>query len=191
MSTAAIPYLYPSNESQLRSSGQIIWLFGLSGAGKSTIAHYAQDILKGYKKSCFILDGDDLRSGLNSDLGFDEKDRYENIRRAAETAILLSRTCDIVLCTFITPKQEYRDLVAQTLNGHDYKEMCINTPLSECENRDTKGLYKKARNGEVSHFTGISSPYDFPNDKVTCIETTNISVSEAAWQLLSKCHLNL
>jgi adenylylsulfate kinase len=184
MNTQSIPYLFPSNESQSCSTGQIIWLFGLSGAGKSSIAQQAQDILKSYNKTCFILDGDDLRSGLNSDLGFSEQDRCENIRRAAETAILLSRTCDIVICTFITPKQEYRDLVKHTLKEHTHHAVCINTPLSECEKRDTKGLYKKARNGDVQHFTGISSPYDFPEESTTCIETINTSAQEAAWQLL-------
>jgi len=191
MNMQSVPYLFPSNESQSCSSGKIIWLFGLSGAGKSSIAKRTQDILKSYNKTCFILDGDDLRSGLNADLGFSEEDRYENIRRAAEVAILLSRTSDIVICTFITPKKEYRDLVQRTLKDHIYHTICINTPLSECEKRDTKGLYKKARNGELEHFTGINSPYELPEENTDFIETIDTSINDAAWELLSKCNLSL
>lgn len=191
MKLAASPNLFPSSDSQSPSQGKIIWLYGLSGAGKSTIAYRTQDILKSYNKSVFILDGDDLRTGLNSDLGFTDEDRKENIRRAAETALLLSRTCDIVICTFITPKHAYRELVESILKSQSYHSVCINTPLSECEKRDTKGLYKKARSGEVGHFTGISSPYDFPKKCGKVIDTINNCTDECAYELIQLCDVKL
>ncbi|NVK42158.1 MAG: adenylyl-sulfate kinase [Oceanospirillaceae bacterium] len=191
MQTSVIPHIFPSELATSKSSGKIIWLYGLSGAGKSTIAQEAQLILKSYKKSCFILDGDDLRTGLNSDLDFTEQGREENLRRAAEVAILLSRTCDVVICTFITPKLSYRELVEDIFENHNTQLACINTPLSECEKRDTKGLYKKARNGEVQYFTGISSPYDFPTDEAININTMNHTAYESAINLLKQCNLIL
>lgn len=191
MKLVAAPHIFPSSECQASSQGEIIWLYGLSGAGKSTIASRTRDILKRYNKNVFILDGDDLRTGLNSDLGFTEEDREENIRRAAETALLLSRTCDIVICTFITPKNTSRELIESILKSHPFHSVCINTPLSECEKRDTKGLYKKARSGEIGHFTGISSPYDFPKTSSNSINTLNNCVDDCAYQLIQLCNIKI
>lgn len=182
----AIAYIHESVKAQDQSKGQIIWLYGLSGSGKSTIAadlkaHFIKQGL-----NCFILDGDDLRTGINSDLGFSEQDREENLRRAAETAKLLSQTCDVVICTFITPFSSSRQNIHKIMENAHFHDFFINTPLFECERRDVKGLYKKARNGEISNFTGIDSPFDLPNKSERVIHTYQKSVNSCVKEIVSK-----
>ena len=152
----------------------IIWFTGLSGSGKSTLANALE--VKLYELGChtYLLDGDNVRHGLNNDLGFAEKDRVENIRRVGEVAKLFIESGTIVLTAFISPFIEDRDSVRALVEDDEFIEVFVDTPLEVCEQRDPKGLYKKAREGEIANFTGISSPYEKPikpelhiiNDKI-------------------------
>jgi adenylylsulfate kinase len=140
-----------------------VWFTGLSGAGKSTLSSRVEEVLfqRGYRT--YLLDGDNVRQGLCSDLGFSEKDRQENIRRIGETARLFMDAGIIVLTAFISPFRADRELVRALVQPGDFIEVYCNATLHVCENRDTKGLYKKARRGEIPEFTGISSPYEVPH----------------------------
>ena len=138
-----------------------IWMSGLSGSGKSTIANKLEIKLYELSQHCYILDGDNTRLGLNKDLGFSEADRIENIRRVAEVAKLMNDAGLIVICSFISPFEETRKLAKQII-GNDFLEFFVDADLSICEERDPKGLYKKARAGEIKDFTGISSPFEIP-----------------------------
>lgn len=149
----------------------LIWFTGLSGSGKSTIANDLEVFLFNKGFSTYTLDGDNLRAGLCNDLGFSMEDRDENIRRIAETAKLMLDAGLIVLATFISPKKNQRQLVRE-INGDDYFEIYMSTPLNICEQRDAKGLYKKARAGLIENFTGISSEYEIPENPNLIIDTT-------------------
>jgi len=151
-------------EQQNGHSGFILWFTGLSGAGKSTLANRVEEILFRNRCRSYVLDGDNVRHGLCSDLGFSKVDRRENIRRIGETAKLFMDAGFIVLTAFISPFKEDRDLVRALVAEGDFIEVYCNTPLDVCEQRDTKGLYRKARLGEIPGFTGISSPYEAPYD---------------------------
>jgi len=167
----------------------IFWFTGLSGAGKTTLATQFHDhLLRQNLKSC-ILDGDVLRTGLCQDLGFSPEDRSENLRRASETAKILANLGHIVICAFITPFQEDRDHIKSIL-GSRYHEIYIQCDLSLCEERDTKGLYKKARNGEITSFTGIDSPFDEPTSPDLVIHTGSQSI-ESSLEKLSDYFLSL
>lgn len=149
-------------ERQNAHKGQIVWLTGLSGAGKSTLASRVEEVL--FQSGCrtYLLDGDNVRHGLCSDLGFSTKDRQENIRRIGETAKLFMDAGIIVLTAFISPFRADRELVRALVQPGDFIEVYCNATLHVCENRDPKGLYKKARRGDIPEFTGISSPYEAP-----------------------------
>jgi adenylylsulfate kinase len=149
-------------ERQNAHKGQIVWLTGLSGAGKSTLASWVEEVL--FQSGCrtYLLDGDNVRHGLCSDLGFSTKDRQENIRRIGETARLFMDAGIIVLTAFISPFRADRELVRALVQPGDFIEVYCNATLHVCENRDPKGLYKKARRGDIPEFTGISSPYEAP-----------------------------
>lgn len=175
MSTSTLAYVHHSVIQQSKDQGKIIWLYGLSGAGKSTIAAEMAKRLTKMHKRVFILDGDDLRNGLNEDLKFSEQDREENLRRAAEVAKLIAQTVDVVICTFITPFESSRNSIRKIMKKDKFQEVFIETSLSQCEIRDTKGLYKKARNGEINDFTGISSPFDTPKDDIPRVNTVGNS----------------
>lgn len=151
--------------------GAIIWFTGLSGAGKSTLAHAVEEAL--HLRGCrtFVLDGDNVRHGLCSDLGFSEADREENIRRVGEMAKLFMQGGMIVLTAFISPFQADRDRVRNMVARGEFIEVYCDAPLSVCENRDVKGLYKKARKGEIAEFTGISSPYEVPKNPELVVNT--------------------
>ena len=155
----------------------IIWITGLSGSGKSTLAYALEQRL--YKMGCrtFVLDGDNMRQGLCGDLGFSEEDRKENIRRVGETAKLFYEAGLIVIAAFISPKKEERDRVRALVPVGDFIEVYCECPLEVCEQRDPKGLYKKARLGEVNNFTGISAPYDTPINADVRIDSAQSSVS--------------
>lgn len=162
----------------------ILWLYGLSGAGKSTLATHLCDSLSFQGKHAFNLDGDVLRSGLNSDLGFSESDRTENLRRAAELAKILQSQGIYVVASFITPASSDRDLIDSIL-GDSLRWVFVNTPLKVCENRDPKGLYLKARSGIIQNFTGISAPFEvnaFHNHLE--LDTSKLSVEESICKLL-------
>ncbi len=140
----------------------ILWFTGLSGSGKSTIANAVEVKLAQLKKHTYLLDGDNVRHGLNKDLGFNDTDRIENIRRIGEVSNLFADAGMIVLSAFISPFRDDREIVRTLANEGEFIEVFIDTPLEVCEQRDPKGLYVKARKGEIPHFTGISSPYETP-----------------------------
>lgn len=170
-------------EKQLHQKAATLWFTGLSGSGKSTLANELEIRLTAMGKHTMLLDGDNIRMGLNRDLGFSDEDRTENIRRIAEVAKLMNDAGLIVLTSFISPFQKDREL-ARSIIGEDFVEIYVSTPLEECENRDVKGLYKKARNGEIPVFTGISSPYEAPERPEIQIDTTDLTVEQAVTQLL-------
>ena len=171
-------------ERQLGQKAKTLWFTGLSGSGKSTLANALEIRLATQGKHTMLLDGDNIRMGLNRDLDFSDEARTENIRRIAEVAKLMNDAGLIVLTSFISPFKLDRDM-ARNIIGEDFVEIYISTSLEECERRDVKGLYKKARNGEITVFTGISSPYEAPETPEIQIDTAETSV-EAAVDLIMK-----
>jgi len=162
----------------------IIWFTGLSGSGKSTISNALEEVLYNNGNFTYLLDGDNVRHGLNKDLGFDDKSRVENIRRVGEIAKLFVDSGLIVLTAFISPFKSDRELVKGLVEETDFIEVFIDTPLEVCESRDPKGLYKKARAGEIKDFTGIDSPYEAPIKPTIHIKNDNISVEKACEQVI-------
>lgn len=164
--------------------GAVIWLTGLSGSGKSTIA--AEVERKLFERDVFVrvLDGDNVREGLNANLSFSLDDRKENTRRVAEVAKLFAETGAVVLCSFVSPTREMRAIVADIVGEKDFMEVFINTPLELCERRDVKGLYAKARAGEIKNFTGIDSPYEAPEAPFLEIKTADLTIEQAADHLI-------
>lgn len=163
----------------------VFWFTGLSGSGKSTIANRVAKKLHELGVQTYVLDGDNIRHGLNKDLGFSEQDRKENIRRIGEVAKLFVDSGQMVFTAFISPFREDRETVRKLLEEDEFIEVYVKCPLSQCEERDPKGLYKKARKGEISDFTGISSPYEEPESPEIVLETDRFSIEECAEQLLS------
>ena len=172
-----------------RQTPMCLWMTGLSGAGKSTLANELEQELNKKGKHTYILDGDNLRHGLNSDLGFSAADRNENVRRAAEAAQLMVDAGLIVIVGLISPFKKERDWARSLFKDNQFKEIYISTSLQECEQRDTKGLYRKARKGEVKDFTGIDSPYEPPENPDVIIDTQNKSVSKCVQLILEKVNL--
>jgi len=166
-------------------SATVVWFTGLSGAGKTTLATELKARLEAMGLRIFLLDGDRLRSGLNADLGFSDRDRSENIRRAAEVARLFCDEGYCVLATFISPFEADRILARRIVEGR-FKEVFVHCPLSVCEQRDVKGLYKKARAGLVTSFSGIDSPYEEPVNADITIHTADQSVEQAVNLILKK-----
>ena len=160
--------------------GAVLWFTGLSGSGKSTIGHRVERMLIERGAFAYVLDGDNVRHGLNSDLGFAPEDRVENIRRIGEVARLFADAGGLVLSAFISPYRADRDRVRALMGPGEFIEVFVDTPLEICEARDPKGLYKKARAGEISNFTGLDAPYEVPENPEVHLETANLSVDEAA-----------
>ncbi len=160
--------------------GAVLWFTGLSGSGKSTIAHRVERMLIERGAFAYVLDGDNIRHGLNSDLGFAQEDRVENIRRIGEVARLFADAGGLILSAFISPYRKDRDRVRRLMGPSEFIEVFVDTPLEICEARDPKGLYKKARAGEISNFTGLDAPYEAPTSPEVHLKTENISVDEAA-----------
>jgi bifunctional enzyme CysN/CysC len=173
-----------SREARQGHKGGVVWFQGLSGSGKSTIAKAAELKLFREHRNVFLLDGDNLRHGLNKDLGFSASDRSENLRRAAETAKVLAEAGQIVLATFITPTEADRDVV-RTILGADLMAVHVSTPLSICEGRDPKGLYARARAGELKDFTGVSAPWEIPAKSDLDLAAHELSVDDAVAKLLT------
>ncbi|MBR1567906.1 MAG: adenylyl-sulfate kinase [Lachnospiraceae bacterium] len=162
-------------EQLLDQHAMTIWLTGLSGAGKSTIANCLECRLANRGRHTMLLDGDNVRMGLNRGLGFSDEDRTENIRRIAEVAKLMNDAGLIVITSFISPFRADREM-AREIIGDAYREIYVATPLKECERRDVKGLYRKARDGEIKEFTGITSPYEPPEHPEVRIDTTGMEL---------------
>jgi bifunctional enzyme CysN/CysC len=162
----------------------VLWFTGLSGSGKSTIANLVEKKLHLMNRHTFLLDGDNVRHGLNKDLGFTEADRIENIRRVGEVAKLMADAGLIVITAFISPFRAEREMVRAMLPEGEFIEIFIDTPLAEAEARDVKGLYKKARSGALKNFTGIDSPYEAPDSPEVRIDTTRMSPEEAADEII-------
>jgi adenylyl-sulfate kinase len=158
----------------------LLWFTGLSGSGKSTIAGAVESKLAERLQHTYLMDGDNVRHGLCGDLGFSEHDRNENIRRVGEVANLMVDSGLIVLTAFISPFRENRQVVRDMLKEGEFIEVFIDTPISECEKRDPKGLYKKARAGEIKNFTGIDSPYESPDNAEIVIKNIDVSIEDAA-----------
>jgi len=164
--------------------GCTVWLTGLSGSGKSTIAVDLEKRLCERGVRAYILDGDNIRHGLNKNLGFSPEDRTENIRRIGEVAKLFTDAGTVTITAFISPYRADRDQVRALMKGGDFIEVHVDCPVEVCEQRDVKGLYKKARAGEIKEFTGISAPYEAPNSPELTIKTSQQSVEESAMQIL-------
>ncbi len=158
----------------------ILWFTGLSGSGKSTIANAVEAKLNALNRHTYLLDGDNIRRGLNAGLGFCDADRIENIRRIGEISKLFVDAGIIVLSAFISPFQEDRDRVRALVGEREFIEVFIDAPLEVCESRDPKGLYKKARNGEIPDFTGISSPYEAPANAEIHVKNSELSIEACA-----------
>lgn len=166
-------------ETLLGQRGITLWFTGLSGSGKSTVAIALEKKLSSEGILCRIIDGDNVRCGLNAGLGFSPQDRKENIRRIAEVCKLFTQTGIVTLATFISPTREIRGMARDIIGEEDFMEIFIATPLEECEKRDVKGLYARARKGEIKEFTGISAPFEEPEDPAVRIDTSRLSLEES------------
>ena len=171
-------------EELLGQHSVMIWFTGLSGSGKSTIAIALERELHKRGLLCRILDGDNIRSGINNNLGFSEADRVENIRRIAEVSKLFIDSVIITIAAFISPNNDIREMAANIIGQEDFYEVYVSTPLAECERRDVKGLYAKARRGEIKNFTGISAPFEAPLPPALTLDTSKLSLEESVNQLL-------
>lgn len=170
-------------EALLKQKGLVVWMVGLSGSGKSTLAKALEEELYKRKHYSILLDGDNLRSGVNNNLGFSDKERLENVRRAAEIAKLYAYNGTIVICSLISPTENIRNMTRNII-GEKYFELFIHAPLEVCEERDVKGLYKKARNGEIPEFTGITSPFEEPENPDLVVSTVDNTIEEATSNIL-------
>ena len=166
-------------EQLLGQRGMMVWFTGLSGSGKSTIALGVERELHRRGILCRILDGDNIRAGINSNLGFTAEDRRENIRRIAEVGKLFVETGIVTLACFVSPTEEIREMARRIIGSVDFNEIFVSTPLEECERRDVKGLYAKARRGEVRNFTGISAPFEVPQHPTLSIDTSRQPLEES------------
>ena len=172
-------------EQLLGQRGVMLWFTGLSGSGKSTVAVALERELHRRGRLCRLLDGDNIRTGINAGLGFSPEDRRENIRRIAEVGKLFVDTGVITLAAFVSPTEELRTLARDIIGADDFKEIFVATPLEECERRDVKGLYARARRGEVKNFTGISAPFEAPQSPALVLDTTDTPVEESVGKVLA------
>jgi len=173
-----------SKEWLLQQHSRVVWFTGLSGSGKTTIAKEAEKALYEMGHITMLLDGDNVRSGINNNLGFSPDDRRENIRRIAEAAKLFLDCGIITLCCFVSPTEELRQLAKSIIGPKDFLEVYVNTPIEECERRDVKGLYAKARKGEIADFTGISAPFEPPLHPALELKTQGRKEEDSVKELL-------
>jgi adenylylsulfate kinase len=171
-------------EEILGQHGATLWFTGLSGSGKSTVARRVEQILVGRGRAVYVLDGDNVRHGLNSDLGFGPEERTENIRRIGEVAKLFTDAGILTIAAFISPYRADRDRIRGLLAENDFVEVHVTAPLEVCEERDPKGLYARARAGEIADFTGISAPYEEPESPEIRVDTHRGSIDECATQVV-------
>jgi adenylylsulfate kinase len=172
-------------EALLGQKGVTVWLTGLSGSGKSTVAVAAEAAIVACGRLAYVLDGDNVRHGLNSNLGFSPEDRTENIRRIGEVAKLFTDSGVIVFSSFISPYRADRDEVRALMGEGDFVEVLVDASVETCESRDVKGLYQKARAGEIPEFTGISAPYEAPENPEVVLDTNTQSIEESVAQLVA------
>jgi adenylylsulfate kinase len=168
-----------------KHTSKVIWFTGLSGSGKSTLANLVEKKLFAHKVHTYALDGDNIRGGLNKNLGFSAEDRAENLRRIAEVSKLFVEAGTLVIAAFIAPLQKNRDQLKDIIGEDNFVEIFVNTSIEECERRDMKGLYKKARAGEIQNFTGISAPYEIPVNPDIIISTENETIEESVDKIIS------
>ena len=170
----------------LKQKAKVIWFTGLSGSGKTTLASTLEKKLFDLNYFCQILDGDNVRSGINKNLQFTDEDRIENIRRIAEVSKLFMNCGIILLCAFISPTNNIRQMAKEIIGEDDFLEIFVDTPLEICEQRDPKGLYKKARSGEIKNFTGISAPFEKPEKPFLRVVNTNPDIDKTVTEMLKK-----
>ena len=171
-------------EQLLGQRGVMVWFTGLSGSGKSTVALGVERELHKRGILCRILDGDNIRSGINKNLGFSADDRKENIRRIAEIGKLFVDTGVVTLSSFITPTNESRHMASEIIGADDFREVYVSTPLEVCEQRDVKGLYARARRGEIKDFTGVSAPFEVPEHPALTLDTSVLTLEESVNKVL-------
>jgi len=181
--------LRADKEKLLQQQGIALWFTGLSGSGKTTIAIALEQELNNRGLLTQVLDGDNIRAGINNNLGFSEADRMENIRRIAEITKLFVNCGVITICCFVSPTEEIRELAKKIIGTSDFVEVFVNTPLETCEQRDVKGLYAKARKGEIKDFTGISSPFEAPKNPEIEVKTNEWSVQESVKRIIEKLEI--
>ncbi|MCB0516449.1 MAG: adenylyl-sulfate kinase [Chitinophagales bacterium] len=174
-----------AKEQLLQQHSKVLWLTGLSGSGKTTIARELEKLLQQHGRMACLLDGDNIRTGINNNLGFSETDRQENIRRIAEVAKLFLQNGIICIACFVSPTVQIRQLAQNIIGENDFMEIFINTPLEVCEQRDVKGLYDKARKGLIPDFTGISAPFEAPQTPFLSISTENQTPIAAAQEVFN------
>lgn len=172
-------------ENRLGQRGRALWLTGLSGSGKSTIAQHLERRLFDEGFFAQVLDGDNIRAGINSNLGFSEEDRAENIRRIAEVAKLYVHSGVIAINSFISPTRAMRESAGRIIGAEDFIEIYVNAPLEVCEERDVKGLYEKARRGEIQGFTGVHEPYEAPENPALEVRTDELDVEQAVEKIFN------
>jgi adenylylsulfate kinase len=195
MNTNIVPHSYKiSRDERTKNKNHlpaVLWFTGLSGSGKSTIADKVEQLLlNNYQAHTYLLDGDNIRNGINQDLSFGNQDRSENIRRVAEISSLMFDAGLIVLTAFISPFRQDRNLVRNKIPTGNFIEIFVDCPIDVCESRDPKGLYKKARAGEITQFTGISSPYESPNNPEITIKSNLFSIDECATMVINVLEKN-
>jgi len=173
-----------AREELLKQKGVVIWFTGLSGSGKSTIANQVANVLHQLGKLTYVLDGDNIRHGLNKNLGFSPEDREENIRRIGEVAKLFADAGIIATTAFISPYRKDRDKAREILENGRFIEVFVDCPLEVCESRDPKGLYKKARAGEIKEFTGIDAPYEVPENAEIVINTNDLDLAASTQKVI-------
>ena len=174
-----------------KHAAKLLWFTGLSGSGKSTIANRVEQVLHEKGVHTYCLDGDNIRKGLNKDLSFSPEDRTENIRRIAETANLMIDAGLVVLAAFVSPYKKDRENIRTIVGSENMVEIYVNTSVEECERRDVKGLYKKARAGEIKNMTGISSPYEAPTNPEIEVKTEKLNVDEATEHIINAIYPKL
>ena len=172
-------------ESLLNQKGKVIWLTGLSGSGKTTIAKGIEEVLHREGFVCQVLDGDNIRSGINNNLGFSDEDRLENIRRIAEVSKLFINCGIITINSFISPTEKIRQIAKDIIGAEDFISVYINAPVSVCEQRDVKGLYRKARAGEIKDFTGVNAVFEPPVDPDVEVKTDQLSSGDSVEKILT------
>jgi len=174
-----------AKEKKLKQRSKVIWFTGLSGAGKTTLARRLEEDLFSRNILVQVLDGDNIRSGINNNLSFSEEDREENIRRIAEVSKLFLNCGVVTLNSFISPTEKMRQMAIEIIGRENFIEVFVNAPLEVCEERDVKGLYARARRGEIKDFTGISSPFEYPEGLDLEIRTDLLTIEESAAKLLT------